>query len=139
MAILKLDFAEWKEFFDQELGEWVRSQVKRMIEQALEAERDYHLQLGYYEHSPEFRMDYRNGYRLRDLASTQLGLLRRLRVPRTRRRYRSQFFRVISGRNRRCTNWCDRLFCGGFPALARWARCWSRCWAKRIRRRRFPT
>ena len=56
----------------------------------LEAERDYHLQLGYYEHSPEFRMDYRNGYRLRDLA-TQLGLLRRLRVPRTRRRYRSQF------------------------------------------------
>ena len=87
---LKLDFAEWKEFFDQELGEWVRSQVKRMIEQALEAERDYHLQLGYYEHSPEFRMDYRNGYRLRDLA-TQLGLLRRLRVPRTRRRYRSQF------------------------------------------------
>ena len=61
-----------------------------MIEQALEAERDYHLQLGYYEHSPEFRMDYRNGYRLRDLA-TQLGLLRRLRVPRTRRRYRSQF------------------------------------------------
>ena len=68
----------------------MRSQVKRMIEQALEAERDYHLQLGYYEHSPEFRMDYRNGYRLRDLA-TQLGLLRRLRVPRTRRRYRSQF------------------------------------------------
>lgn len=87
---LKLDFAEWKEFFDQELGEWVRSQVKRLIEQALEAERDYHLQLGYYEHSPEFRIDYRNGYRLRDLA-TQLGLLRRLRVPRTRRRYRSQF------------------------------------------------
>lgn len=87
---LKLDFAEWKEFFDQELGEWVRSQVKRLIEQALEAERDYHLQLGYYEHSPKFRMDYRNGYRLRDLA-TRLGLLRRLRVPRTRRRYRSQF------------------------------------------------
>ena len=87
---LNLDFAEWKEFFEQEMGEWVRSQVKRMIEQALEAERDYHLQLGYYEHSPEFRIDYRNGYRLRDLA-TKVGLLRRLRIPRTRRRYSSQF------------------------------------------------
>lgn len=52
-------------------------------------ERDYHLQLGYYEHAPEFRFDYRNGYYLRDFA-TRLGLLRRLRIPRTRRGYRSQ-------------------------------------------------
>jgi putative transposase len=86
---LKLDYAEWKEFFEQEWDEWVRSQVKRLIEQALEVERDYHLQLGYYEHDPEFRFDYRNGYYLRDFA-TKLGLLRRLRIPRTRRGYRSQ-------------------------------------------------
>jgi hypothetical protein len=44
---LKLDYAEWKEFFEQEWGEWVRNQVKRLIEQALELERDRHLQLGY--------------------------------------------------------------------------------------------
>ena len=86
---LKLDYHEWKDFFEQEWDEWVRSQVKRLIEQALEVERDYHLQLGYYEHDPEFRFDYRNGYYFRDFA-TKLGLLRRLRIPRTRRGYRSQ-------------------------------------------------
>lgn len=26
----KLNFGEWKEFFEQEIGEWVPSQVKRM-------------------------------------------------------------------------------------------------------------
>ncbi|HUK51734.1 MAG TPA: IS256 family transposase [Candidatus Binatia bacterium] len=86
---LKLDYWEWKDFFAQEWDEWVRSQVKRLIEQALEVERDYQMQLGYYEHQPEFRFDYRNGYYFRDFA-TKLGLLRRLRIPRTRRGYRSQ-------------------------------------------------
>ncbi len=86
---LKLDYAEWKEFFAQEWDEWVRSQVKRLIEQALEVERDYQMQLGYYEHAPQFRFNYRNGYYFRDFA-TKLGLLRRLRIPRTRRGYRSQ-------------------------------------------------
>ena len=86
---LKLPYLEWKEFFAQEWDEWVRSQVKKLIEQALEVERDYHMQLGYYEHEPEFRFDYRNGYYFRDFA-TKLGLLRRLRIPRTRRGYRSQ-------------------------------------------------
>jgi len=86
---LKLEYREWKDFFEQEWDEWVRSQVKRLIEQALEVERDYQMQLGYYEHDPEFRFDYRNGYYFRDFA-TKLGLLRRLRIPRTRRGYRSQ-------------------------------------------------
>jgi putative transposase len=86
---LKLDYQEWKDFFEQEWDQWVRSQVKRLIEQALEVERDYQMQLGYYEHDPEFRFDYRNGYYFRDFA-TKLGLLRRLRIPRTRRGYRSQ-------------------------------------------------
>jgi putative transposase len=86
---LKLEYREWKDFFEQEWDQWVRSQVKRLIEQALEVERDYQMQLGYYEHAPEFRFDYRNGYYFRDFA-TKLGLLRRLRIPRTRRGYRSQ-------------------------------------------------
>jgi putative transposase len=87
---LKLGFAEWKEFFEKDMDEWVRSQLKRLIERALEAERDYQLQLGYYEHAPQPRLDYRNGYYLRDLG-TRLGLLRGLRMPRTRRGFRSHF------------------------------------------------
>jgi len=51
---LKLDYLEWKDSFDRDLDEWVRSQVKRLIEQALEVERDYQMHLGYYQHAPEF-------------------------------------------------------------------------------------
>lgn len=86
---LKLDFADRQEFFEQELTEMVRCQLKRLIEQALLAERDRYLDLGYYEHNPVFRFDYRNGYYFRDFA-TRLGLLRRLRIPRTRKGFRSQ-------------------------------------------------
>jgi putative transposase len=86
---LKLDFADWKEFFESEMAELVRGQLKRLIEQALLAERDRYLDLEVYEHDPEFRFDYRNGYYFRDFA-TRLGLLRRLRIPRTRKPFRSQ-------------------------------------------------
>jgi putative transposase len=86
---LKLDFAEWKDFFQQELTEMVRGQLKRLIEQALLAEQDRYLQLGYYEHAPVSRLDYRNGFYFRDLV-TQLGVLCRLRIPRTRHGFRSQ-------------------------------------------------
>jgi putative transposase len=86
---LKLDFADWKEFFDTEMAELVRGQLKRLIEQALLAERDRYLDLAVYEHDPEFRFDYRNGYYFRDFA-TRLGLLRRLRIPRTRKPFRSR-------------------------------------------------
>jgi hypothetical protein len=48
---LKLDFTEWKEFFQEELAEMVRSGLKRLMEQALLAEQDRYLQLGYYEHA----------------------------------------------------------------------------------------
>lgn len=86
---LKLDFGEWKEFFEQELVEQVRAQLKALIEKALEAERDRYLQFDFYEHAPQFRFDYRNGCYFRDFA-TRLGLLRRLRIPRTRKGFRSQ-------------------------------------------------
>jgi putative transposase len=86
---LKLSFREWKDFFEEELVEQVRAQLKALIEKALEGERDRYLNLGYYEHDPEFRLDYRNGYYLRDFA-TRLGLLRHLRIPRTRRGFRTQ-------------------------------------------------
>jgi putative transposase len=86
---LSLDPEEWKGFFEQELVEQVRSQLKALIEKALEAERDRYLHLGYYEHAPEFRLDYRNGYYLRNFA-TRLGLLEALKIPRTRRGFRTQ-------------------------------------------------
>ena len=36
---LKLSWEDRKEFFEEELGERVRSEVKRLLEEALEAER----------------------------------------------------------------------------------------------------
>jgi hypothetical protein len=42
---LKLDFGEWKEFLEIEMAEQLRSQLKALIEQALEAECDFHLPL----------------------------------------------------------------------------------------------
>jgi putative transposase len=87
---LKLDFADCQDFFEQDLAEMVRSRLKSLIEQALLAERDRYLDLGYYEHAPLSRRDYRNGFYFRDLV-TQLGLLARIRVPRTRKNFRSRF------------------------------------------------
>ena len=87
---LKLDFADCQEFFEQDLTDMVRSATKRLIEQALLAERDRYLDLGYYERAPAARIDYRNGFYFRDLV-TKLGVLCRLKIPRTRGRFRSQF------------------------------------------------
>jgi putative transposase len=86
---LKLSWKDRKEFFEEELGEQVRSEVKRLLEDALEAERTDWLGVGRYVRDEAERRDYRNGYYRRDLG-TQLGLLRRLRVPRTRRGCGSQ-------------------------------------------------
>jgi putative transposase len=88
----KLSWEERKEFFEEELGEHVRSEVKRLLEEALEAERTDWLGLGRYVRDEAGRQDYRNGYYRRDLG-TRLGLLRRLRVPRTRHGCRSQLLR----------------------------------------------
>jgi len=87
---LKLDFAELQDFFEQDWAEMARSQLKAIIEQALLAERDRYLELGYYEHAPLSRLDYRNGFYFRDLV-TKLGLLARLRIPRTRKGFHSRF------------------------------------------------
>jgi putative transposase len=81
---LKLDWEERKAFFEGELDERVRSEVKQMLEQALEAERTTRLAVGRYVRDSEARCDYRNGYYQRDLG-TRLGLIKGLRVPRTRR------------------------------------------------------
>jgi len=86
---LKLEVAECQEFFTQDLHEMVRAQLKLLLQQALLVEQDRYLDLGYYEHALLSRRDFRNGFYYRDLV-TQLGLLARIRVPRTRKGFRSQ-------------------------------------------------
>lgn len=86
---LKLCWEERKAFFEEELGEQVRGQVKRLLEEALEAERTDWLGVGRYVRDEAGRRDYRNGYYRRDLG-TRLGLMRGLRVPRTRSGCRSE-------------------------------------------------
>ena len=130
---LKLEWEESKAFFEEELGEQVRSSVKQMLEQALEAERTARLAVGRYVRDMEVRRDYRNGYYRRDLG-TRLGLLRGLRVPGAAKATAASCCRAISGGKSRCTRWCGKPFCGGFPP-GRSARCWSRCWGKPIRRK----
>ncbi len=86
---LKLSWEERKAFFEEELGEQVRGEVKRLLEEALEAERTDWLGAGRYVRDEARRRDYRNGYYRRDLG-TRLGRLCGLRVPRTRGGCRSQ-------------------------------------------------
>lgn len=86
---LKLCWEERKAFFEEELGERVRSEVQRLLEEALEAERTNYVAVARYGREAGVRQDYRNGYYRRDLG-TRLGLLCGLRVPRTRQGCRSE-------------------------------------------------
>jgi putative transposase len=84
---LKLAWAERQEFFESELLEKVRAQLKLLLETALRAEQDRYLRLARYEPAAD-RLDYRNGCYFRDLV-TPLGRLARVRIPRTRHGFRS--------------------------------------------------
>jgi putative transposase len=86
---LKLNWEERKAFFEEELSEQVRGEVRRLLQEALEAERTDWLGVGRYVRDEAGRRDYRNGYYRRDLG-TRLGWLCGLRVPRTRGGYQSQ-------------------------------------------------
>ena len=121
---LKLDWEERKAFFEEELEEQVRSGVKQMLEQALEAERTTRMAVGRYVRDVETRRDYRNGYYRRDLG-TRLGLLVGLRVPRTRQGYRSELLnccRATNAGKNQCMVWCAKPFCGAFLRGV-WGRC----------------
>ncbi len=109
---LKLDFADCQEFFEQDFAEMARCQLKRLIEQALVAEQDRYLQLGYYEHAPTARLDYRNGCYFRDL-TTKLGVLCRLKVPRTRGGFRSPFLPRYQRRQQAVNNLILQAFLRG--------------------------
>lgn len=109
---LKLGWSESKELLSQDLVEMARAQLKLLMEQALLAERDRHLELGYYEHAPLSRRDFRNGYYFRDLV-TKLGALCRLRVPRTRKGFRSQILPRYQRREQAVNNLILQAFLRG--------------------------
>ncbi|HWU38836.1 MAG TPA: IS256 family transposase, partial [Candidatus Acidoferrum sp.] len=75
---------EVKTALREDLTVWTRHYLKRLLEQTLEEEREVYLRAARHERTPG-RQDYRNGYYTRDLG-TELGLVRHLRVPRTRTR-----------------------------------------------------
>lgn len=86
-----LDFSEhtvrrrWravKTALREDLTVWTRHYLKRLLEHTLEEEREVYLRAARHERTAA-RQDYRNGYYRRDLG-TELGLVRELRVPRTR-------------------------------------------------------
>ena len=66
----------------EQLKNQMHHQLKQILEDALEWERDQHVQAVRYERGAQVRQDYRNGYRYRNL-STTLGSVT-LRVPRCR-------------------------------------------------------
>ena len=109
---LKLDLAECKGLLQQDLAEMARAQLKRLIEQALLAERDRHMDLGYYEHAPLARRDFRNGFYFRDLVA-KLGLLCRLQIPRTRKGFRSQLIPRYQRREQAVNNLILQAFLRG--------------------------
>lgn len=109
---LKLKLSECKEWLQQDLVELARAQLKQLIEKALLAEQDRHMDLGYYEHAPLSRRDFRNGYYFRDLV-TKLGLLCRLRVPRTRKGFRSPILPRYQRREQAVNNLILQAFLRG--------------------------
>jgi putative transposase len=87
----EVDFSEhtvrrrWREVksaLREDLTVWTRHYLKRLLEHTLEEEREIYLRAARHERTAA-RQDYRNGYYTRDLG-TELGLVRELRVPRTR-------------------------------------------------------
>ena len=71
-----------EEWFD-DMHEVMTETVKELLEEALDRELLEQLQAGWYSRNPD-RVDWRNGYRTRSL-QTRLGVIKDLRVPRSRR------------------------------------------------------
>jgi putative transposase len=70
------------EAFMEDMSEKIALGVKAMLEKCLESELLEQLQSTWGKHNPD-RVDFRNGYRYRSL-QTRLGLIKDLRVPRSR-------------------------------------------------------
>lgn len=96
----------WDDTYDT-----LRDLLKKYLEDSLEQELVEHLQAEQYQRNPD-RVDCRNGYRRRSLA-TRLGIIRSLRVPRSRDgSYCSQ---ILSSHARRAVD-MDAMACASFLA-----------------------
>lgn len=80
----------------EQLKNQMRYQLKQTLEEALEWERDQHIQAIRYQRGAQERQDYRNGYRTREL-STTLGSVA-LRVPRGRKPLQFSVFEAYQRR-----------------------------------------
>ncbi|MEO0184885.1 MAG: transposase [candidate division WOR-3 bacterium] len=107
---------------EEVLQEHVLRGLKRLLEGALKAEVIGYLKARSYERTDE-RVDYRNGYRYRDLGAA-FGVLKRLRVPRTQRsgyqpgvfrRHQQEYLgeakRIYGARNYREAIKCYKSWC----------------------------
>lgn len=72
------------QIFADDLVDASRRKMKELMETTLTREFDDYIELKWYQHSDR-RKDYRNGFRNRDLMTT-LGLIKEIRVPRSRKR-----------------------------------------------------
>src|SRR5271157_5894344 len=75
---------EIKERFWEDSMEYTRGLLKTLLEKSLEEERERYVGAGWHEPGEE-RVDYRNGYYVREVVTGQ-GLLRGVRVPRVRKK-----------------------------------------------------
>ena len=108
-AEVKDYYVDWEKEAFAEPG---RKLLKRMLEHAMKAEVLGYVKRRRYQRSKPL-IDYRNGYYHRNLV-TSMGLIPRLRVPRTRRQgVRTKVFRSYQRRWKEVDEWIRGVFIGG--------------------------
>jgi transposase-like protein len=96
---------------EEVLGQYAVRVMKKKFERIMKAEVRGYLKAKWYGHRKK-RVDYRNGYRYRDLM-TAFGLLVDLKVPRTRKGYQTKVFRPYQRRWRQVNEWIKDIFIAG--------------------------
>lgn len=108
-AEVKDYYVDWEKEAFAEPG---RKLLRRMLENAMKAEVLGYIKRSRYQRS-KVLIDYRNGYYHRNLL-TSMGLIPRLRVPRTRKRgVRTKVFRSYQRRWKEVDDWVRGVFIGG--------------------------
>ena len=102
---------------EESISEYVLRGIKHLFEGAMKAEVQGYLRAQRYERT-QARVDYRNGYRTRNLL-TKYGLLEQLRVPRTERGgYQTVLFGRYQRRWEKVNRFILELFIGGVSTRA---------------------
>jgi len=110
-------FGDVKVLYEDNVEEIIREYVvnglKEFLEEAMKAEVMGYLKAKRYQHKNQ-RVDYRNGFRYRNLL-TAFGLIRALKVPRTRKKggYQPGVFEFYKRRWKEIDNWLRDIFIAG--------------------------